>query len=341
MGRRSSAATITEVARAAEVSAATVSRVFNNRFVGDPTVAERVRRVAGELAYTPNHTARSLALGKTRAVALVVPDLANPAFQAILSSLSKAASRDGYRVLVADSEESAVDEPLLVDEVRRRCDAVVLCAPRMPDADLLSVAARLEPLVLINRPSPRIDAPSLSIDYGSGIRDLAQHLYELGHRHIVFLEGPPGSLSNRQRLDGLAAFAHQVGDVRLERRPGGVSTEDGVATAERVMATGATAVLAFNDLVAIGLLDGLHRLGARVPQDISVSGFDDIPFAKYTTPPLTTASVPNTELGTQAWHRMRALLRGEEPDHNLVFEPRVELRDSTAPPARGRGRITD
>ena len=332
MVRRSTTATIAEVAQHAGVSPATVSRVFNSRFVGDPAVAERVRASAAALAYTPNHHARSLALGRTRAIAFVVPDLANPAFQAILSSLSKSAARDGYRVLVADSDESRVDEPLLVEEGRRRCDAVVLCAPRMTDAELVAVADALQPLVLINRPMPQIDAPSLSVDYRSGVQTLAAHLVELGHRRLVYLEGPEGSVSNRYRLQGLDAFEAAHPDVELVRMPGGFTSEDGEAAASRVRASGATAVLAYNDLVAIGLVNALRALDVAVPEQISVTGFDDIPFARYTTPPLTTASVPTSTLGEEAWRRMHALLEGQQPADDLVFQPEFELRRSTAEP---------
>lgn len=332
MGRRSTTATISEVARHAGVSPATVSRVFNSRFVGDPAIAERVRASAAELAYTPNHHARSLALGRTRAIAFVVPDLANPAFQAILSSLSKSAARDGYRVLVADSDEQREDEPLLVDEVRRRCDAVVLCAPRMTDAELVAVAENIRPLVLINRPMPQIDAPSLSVDYRAGVQALAAHLVGLGHRRLAYLEGPEGSVSNRYRLQGLEAFERDNPGVSIERMPGGFTSDDGAAAVDRVHASDATAVLAYNDLVAIGLVGGLLERGVRVPEDVSVTGFDDIPFARYTTPPLTTASVPNSALGEQAWRRMHALLEGGEPAEDVVVQPDLELRRSTAAP---------
>lgn len=336
VARRSRAATIAEVARDAGVSPATVSRVMNGRFLGDERVAERVRAAAAELDYSPNHLARSLALGRTSAIAFVVPDLANPAFQAVLSSLSKTAAKDGYRVLVADSAESPSDEPLLVAEIRRRCDAIVLCAPRMAESELVTLADTLRPLVLINRASPRITAPSLSIDYQSGIQNLAQHLHALGHRHLVFLEGPEGSVSNAHRLRGLADFEQAVPEVRIDRLPVGVNSEDGLAAAALVRDSGATAALAFNDLVAVGLIHGLMGLGLRVPEDVSVTGFDDIPFARYTSPSLTTASVPHEELGVQAWLRMRSLIRHETPDHNVVFQPRLELRHSTAAPPSPR-----
>jgi len=327
--RRSGAATIAEVAERAGVSPATVSRVMNDRFLGDAAIAERVLGVATELNYSPSHLARSLALGQTSAIAFVVPDLANPAFQAMLSSLSKAAAKDGYRVLVADSAESPGDEPLLVSEIRRRCDAVVLCAPRMSDVELVGLAKSLRPLVLINRMNDAIDAPSLAIDYRSGVQDLAQHLYDLGHRQLVFLEGPSSSVSNAHRLDGLAEFEKMRPEVRIVRMQGGATSEDGLAAARRVRDSGATAALAFNDLVAIGLLNGLLGLGMSVPHDISVTGFDDIPFARYTTPSLTTLSVPHQKLGAEAWRRMGALIAGDEPEGNVIFHPRLEVRGST------------
>jgi len=334
MARRSSAATIADVAKAASVSPATVSRVMNGRFLGDAGIADRVRAVAAELEYSPSHLARSLALGTTSAIAFVVPDLANPAFQAILSSLSKAAAKDGYRVLVADSAETPSDEPLLVNEIRRRCDAVVLCAPRMSDTELEDIAATIKPLVLINRANPRVDAPSLSIDYRSGIQDLLQHLHDLGHRRMTYLEGPASSVSNRLRLEGIADFEERTADVSITRVPGGATSEEGLAAAAGVRESGVTAALAFNDLLAIGLLNGLIELGVRVPEDVSVTGFDDIPFARYTTPQLTTLSVPHSDLGTQAWERMRALVGRETPDTNVVFHPRLEVRRSTAAPRR-------
>ena len=307
---------------------------MNGRFLGEPSVAERVRTAASELDYSPSHLARSLALGQTQAVAFVVPDLSNPAFQAVLSSLSKTAAKDGYRVLVADSAETPSDEPLLATEIRRRCDSIVLCAPRMPEEQLVELADTLRPLVLINRSSPRISAPSLSVDYRSGIQALAQHLYGLGHRNIAYVEGPERSVSNADRVRGLAELEQSLADFRVVRIHGGVTSEDGVRAAPRVRDTGVTAALSFNDLVAVGLVGGLLELGLRVPEDLSVTGFDDIPFARYMSPTLTTASVPHQELGVQAWHRMLALMRHEEPGHNVVFQPRMELRGSTgAPPA--------
>ncbi len=304
---------------------------MNGRFLGEPAIADRVRASAAELNYSPNHLARSFALGQTNAIAFLVPDLANPSFQAVLTGLSKAAAADGYRVLVADSAESAEDEPLLAAEVRRRCDAIVLCAPRMSEDDLARATETLGPVVLMNRSSARVTAPTPSVDSRAGFESLAQHVYALGHRRLVYVEGPDG-VANENRLRGLADFSQTAPDVTIVRVQGGAGSEDGLAAVDGVASSGATAALAFNDLVAVGLVHGLMERGIRVPDDMSVAGFDDIPFSRFLSPSLTTASVPHEVLGTLAWGRMKALIHGATPEHDVVFQPRLEVRRSTAPP---------
>lgn len=331
MAGRPRATTIRDVADRAGVSPATVSRVMNGRFLGEPGVADRVHAAATELSYAPSHLARSFALGQTHAIAFLVPDLSNPGFHAALTGLSKAAALDGYRVLVADSAESVSDEPLLAAEVRRRCDAIVLCAPRMSEADLVRAADTLGPLVLMNRSSPEVSVPTVSVDSRAGFESLARHLHTLGHRRLAYVEGPEG-VANANRLKGLAEFERGAPDVTVVHVPGGGRSEDGLAAVGLVRDSGATAVLAFNDLVAIGLVHGLVERGMRVPDDISVTGFDDIPFARFMSPSLTTASVPHDLLGELAWERMRALIGDRTPEHDMVFQPRLEVRRSTAAP---------
>lgn len=332
MSRKSAATTIAEVALHAGVSPATVSRVMNGRFQGEPAIGERVRASAAELNYSPNHLARSFVLGQTNAIGFLVPDLGNPMFQAVLSGLSKAAGAAGYRVLVADSVESPDDEPELAADLRRRCDALVLCAPRMSEDELIRATTTLGPVVLMNRQSTQVTAPTLSVDSSAGIRALAQHLYSLGHRRIGYVEGPDGRISNQKRRSGIADFLRDATDVELVSIPGGAGSPGGLAAVPAVIESGVTAVLAYNDLVAIGLVHGLVERGIRVPDDISVTGFDDIPFARYMSPSLTTASVPHEVLGGLAWNRMQSLIDGVMPEHDVVFQPRVEVRRSTAAP---------
>ncbi|BDZ47812.1 hypothetical protein GCM10025867_45260 [Frondihabitans sucicola] len=332
------ASPISAVAERAGVSVSTVSRVMNGHATVDRAIADRVRAAAAALNYAPNPLARSLVMGRTTTVAVLVPDLGNPTFQSMLQGVSRAAARDGYRILVADSAETISEEGILAVEMRRRCDAIVLCAPRMPAALLADLLPELMPAVLINRPAAVGLAPTVTADYEAGIRPLVEHLYALGHRTLAYLQGKPESASNAARLRGLAAFCEAHPDAELLTVDGGTAFEDGHRAAADLAGSRFTAVLAFNDLVAMGLLSGLAELGVRVPEDLSVTGFDDIPLARYTTPPLTTASVPVLELGEQAWRRLHSLIVNETPADDVDYRPHLEVRRSTAPPATPRSR---
>jgi len=330
MSRTTGKATITDVAREAGVSLATVSRVMNGNATVDSELAARVRTAAAALGYTASPLARSLVLGRTQTIAVVVPDLANPTFQEILRGLSRAAANDGYHVLIADSAEQVDEERVLAGETRRRTDGVVLCAPRMPDDELAALLPALAPAVVVNRP-PQAATPVVAADYRSAFGDLIDHLYGLGHRRLLYLAGLSRSASNAARLAALADARAAHADLEIDELPCGVDFDSGAAAAAAVRRSAATGVLAFNDLVAMGLLSALADRGVRVPQDISVAGFDDIPFAQYTTPPLTTAAVPAADLGTQAWRAMHAQLTGGQADAAVSLTPRLIVRASTGP----------
>jgi LacI family transcriptional regulator len=297
---------------------------------GSPTVApelaSRVRAAAAALNYEPSLVARSLSLGRTSTVALMVPDLANPMFQDVLKGLSQAAGGTGYRLLVTESDEDVDVEADLAVEARRRCDGLVLASPRLPEDRLRELLDRLFPVVLLNRELPGSEVPSLSVDYAAGIRAIVEHLRDLGHEHLVYLAGPPASTANRERLAALRAYAPRLTELSC-----GATFEHGHGAARAVLATGATAVVAFNDMVAFGALSALHELGVAVPGQLSIAGFDDIPFARYTTPTLTTASIPRNELGRQAWDRLWSLMSTGSTGHSVRFQPRLVVRSSTGP----------
>jgi len=333
MQRPPKGVTISDVAAKAGVSLSTVSRVLNGNTSVDPALAERVRDAATELKYTASPLARSLVLGRTQTVAVVVPDLGNPTFQAILRGLSRAAAADEYHVLIADSAESVDEERILAVETRRRTDGLILCAPRMPDDDLRALVAGIAPVVLVNREAGD-GVPSVRADYRGALGELMAHLYDLGHRRLVYLAGVERSVSNAARLDAIAHFRAGHPDVEVHELPCGVDFDSGAAAASAVLASGATAVLAYNDLVAMGLLSAVQSSGCRVPADLSIVGFDGIPFAAYMTPPLTTAAVPASELGARAWSAMRATLDGADPGEAFTLRPTVIVRGSTGPAAR-------
>jgi LacI family transcriptional regulator len=333
MGRSSSRGaakvTITDVAKHAGVSLATVSRALNGVRTVDPALVERVRASADALGYHANPLARSLVSGRTQTIAVVVPDLGNPTFQAVLRGLSRAAAAERYHVLIADSAERVAEERELADTTRRRTDGLILCAPRMPEDELL-VLPKVAPAVLVNRAAGDA-APAVAADYGTAIRALLDHLHGLGHRRFAYISGLARSASNAARLEAIAAFRRDRPDAAVAELPSGVDFDSGAAVAGAVLATDATAVLAFNDLVAMGLLSALAERGVRVPEDLSITGFDDIPFARYTHPPLTTAAVPSVELGERAWAAMSGLLEGGPVPESVRLTPELTVRGSTGP----------
>ncbi len=331
MARASSRPGITDVAKLAGVSLSTVSRAMNGNPTVDPALRERVTAAAAELGYTANPVARSLVLGRTQTVAVVIPDLENPTFQAILRGLSRAATADGFHVLVADSTEDLDAEQALARATRLRTDGVILCAPRMPQEELADLLPVLAPAVVINR-DPQPTTPVVAADYATGMREILDHLVSLGHRHLAYLAGAARSVTHRARQRAIAAAVAEVDGLVVDEIAAGVGFDSGTAVADQVLGTGATAVIAYNDLVAMGLLSAVTSRGIDVPTRLSITGFDDIPFAAFTSPPLTTAAVPAVELGERAWAAMHAQLEKSEPTPMLTMTPSLVVRGSTAPP---------
>lgn len=338
-----SGATIGQVAAAAGVSRATVSRVMNGQSTVDANMAERVRAAAAELQYRPSTMARGLSLGRTNTVALVVPDLGNPMFQQILRGAVAASEPFGFRFLVAETAEHADAEAEIALEARLRCDALILAAPRSPEAVLRELLPQVEPIVLINREVAGLDVPTVRVDYGAGVHSVVDHLVALGHRELAYVAGPRASASHALRVRALEEARERHSSLRVTTVPCGSTVDDGYRVADEVLASGATGVVAFNDLVAFGLLARLNETGVDVPGDISIAGFDDIELAHYATPSLTTAAVPQAELGRRAWGLLHQLVanRGatsgaEIPSRNPLVMPGLVVRSSTGPvpPAR-------
>ncbi|RLK52905.1 DUF6807 family protein [Microbacterium telephonicum] len=323
--------TMAQVARHAGVSQASVSRVLNGVSTVDPAIVAKVNRAVAELDYSPSETARSLVRGRSQTIALIVPDLENPMFQGVLKGLTVAAARDGYRVLVADTAETVDVEADVALEARTKGDALVLVSPRMPDAELEDIVRRAAPVVVVNRAVLPSGTGQLAVDYAAAARELGEHLVGFGHTRIVYIGGPAGSYANQLRLQGLAEFTRAHPDVELLTITAGSSMEAGYDAADTVVETGATAAIAFNDLVALGVMSRLREVGVAVPDQLSLAGIDDIPQARFAAPPLTSMAVPRTEIGRQAWLRLRDLLDGHDPASGLFYRPTIIARDSTGP----------
>ncbi|UUN30343.1 LacI family DNA-binding transcriptional regulator [Streptomyces sp. FIT100] len=334
--RRSNAKriTIADVARTAGASVATVSRVLNGVDTVDPVLAERVRLAIGDLGYRPSAAAQGLARGRSGTIGVLVPDLANPYFSDVIKSVSAVARTAGSRVLVMDSDEDPEIERELTEDLLRYADGLLLCSPRMPRAHLAALAGRGTPMLVTNRQVTGLALHSLTVDFFQGVMAVCGHLARLGHRRVVYLAGPAHAWANAERLralSGAEAFGLQVSTVAC-----GFTADDGYAAAPAALESGATAVVAYNDFVALGVLAHLHELGVDVPGDISLTGFDGIDMTRFSGPPLTTVAVPRDRLGRAAGEALARIMSGDEDIEPETVPVELLVRGSTGAP-RGSG----
>jgi LacI family transcriptional regulator len=326
------APTIRDVAAAAGVSASTASRALNGISSVDPAMRQRVLDAVEKLGYRPSHTARSLARGHTSLIGAVVPDLTNPYFIHLLSTLSAAAVADGYRIVVGSTAEEVADEFALAQALLQQTDGVVLCGPRMPLAELQELSKRSPPLVMVNRFVPEAQIPGVVIDEYQGALELAGYLFQLGHRKLLYLKGPHGSWPNSQReraLQDAAGFG-----LKVYSQDCGSEMSDGHQVAEEALAKcrelGLTGIIAHNDFVALGVLSRFRQIGVSVPGELSIAGFDDLPYTPYVDPPLTTVGRPIGDLARLSWQCLRARLWGEAVPESPMLKCTLILRASTA-----------
>ncbi len=335
-----SASSIRDVARQANVSAATVSRAFAEPGLVRKETLRRVLAVAEELRYRPNRAARSLTTGKTGNIGVVVPDLGNPFFPAILKGAQARAREADHSVFLADSEENPRLEIELVRAMARQVDGVVICSSRLSETQLQQLLKDTT-LVLLNR---RVrGASAVQLDSAGGMRQALEHLAALGHQRIAFAGGPVGSWSNRERRRGLRAGARGRDLVIVEIGPFAPRFEAGQQAADLAIAAEVTSVIAYNDLMALGIVSRLADRGISVPDEMSVVGFDDIPMAGMATPHLTTVALPKEQSGRVAIELLlEQLAHPGSGTHDQGLPAQLIVRASTAPPkggARSNGRL--
>ncbi len=325
------AVTIKDVARAAGVSPSTVCRALSTPELVRAETCERVRRSAAELDYSPNRAARGLITGRTGNLGLIVPDLGNPFFPGVVQGIQARAREADYAVFVADTDEDPAAETQLVRTLAKQVDGIVLCSPRMSEAELRGCAART-PLVMLNRRVGRL--PAVTFANLDGMRQAVTHLTALGHRRIAYVAGPRASWSNRERVRALRATAPAAGADLVEVGPVQPRFDGGIAAADPVLATGATAVIAYNDVIALGLLSRFNARGVAVPDAISVLGFDGIALAAMVHPPLTTVGLPMKSCGRAGVDLLLGLLRDPAGFGATRRELGTHLmvRGSTGPP---------
>lgn len=333
-------ATLKDVAERAGVHPGTASRALNPQtqsLVSEATV-RRVQQAAKALAYRPNPMARGLKTNKTTMVGVVVPDLSNPLFPPMVRGAEDVLARAGYLCLVADTDNDAQREQESFDVLRgRQVDGLIVASARRDDKAVRDAAEQGLPIVLINRRDELSRLPVVRGDDWDGVEQAVRHLRALGHRAIGHLPGPSDLSTGLDRSRAFSQFIRELGgdtDPALTVECAAYGVEAGAAAARTLLDRARpTAVLAGNDQIALGLIDTLTERGLRCPEDVSVVGYNDMPFVDKLSPPLTTVRVPHREIGAEAARILLRWLDDDEPAHTTITLP-VDLvvRGSTAPP---------
>lgn len=338
--------TLRDVADAAGVHPGTASRAMNaeTAHLVNPTTARRVRDAASRLGYVPNPLARSLKTNRTLSLGAVVPDIANPLFPPILRGIEDVATAAGYHILIANTDNEAAREQEQVAQLRaRQVDGLIIASARLADPVVSGLVTDGIPVVLVNRIEPGLPVSSVSGDDADGIRQAVRHLVSLGHRRIAHVAGPASTSTGNIRVRSFRQEVVEAG-LAVEDCPvveaAAYQIDEGARCMASVVAEHptTTAVLAANDMLAIGCLDALPEQGLSCPKDVSIVGFNDMPFVDRVTPPLTTVHVRLYETGAEAARIMLALLRdGSLPPKAVTLPVSLVVRGSTAPPALTAG----
>ncbi|MBD3943205.1 LacI family DNA-binding transcriptional regulator [Microbacterium sp. NEAU-LLC] len=333
--------TVHDVAARSGVSIATVSRTLREPHRVSDDTRDRVLAAVDELGYRPNRAASSLRRGRTGVIALVVPDIENPYFASMTKGAQVMCRERGYELVVVDTSERAEIEDEEVRVLRSQIDGLILASSRLSDERLAEVAETTS-CVLVNRSleSHAPGTPTVTIDEGAAAALAVAHLYGLGHRRIVYVGGPSRSWSQARRAKGIETAAHERDGLELIQLRDCVPTSDGGReVAEKVLALGPTAVIGYNDLVALGLLAQWTESDIRVPGHVSLIGFDDTFVTGLVTPPLTSVGADLRVVGDAAVELLIERIDGVSTSSHLIhrsIQPQLAVRSSTAPPAARR-----
>jgi LacI family transcriptional regulator len=300
--------TIRDVAREAGVSVATVSRVLNDSGPVSEGARARILEIAGRLRYAPNEAARTLISSRTCAVGVILPDLHGEFFSEVIRGLDQAAKASGYHLLVSGSHNEREETEAALRAMRGRVDGLVVMAPDATTAGVVAGIPHSVPVVLLNCPPVHGRVDSIEIDNYGGAYRMVRHLAGTKRRRVGVITGTP---NNRDAAERLRGYRQALADLDIDwtaewELAGNFTEASGYEAAQRLLALGARpeALFASNDSMAIGALSALREAGLGVPEDVAVGGFDDIPMARYTSPPLTSVRVPMGDLGAQAVRRL-------------------------------------
>ena len=290
-------ATIYDIARLANVNPSTVSRALNKPGRTSPDTERRIREAADAVGYRINPMARALPTGRTGMIAVLLSDFTNPFYFDLVRAAEHLASESGLALILAESQESMEREFDTAERLLPSVDGLILVATRLSDERIADIASR-KSLVVVNREVSGV--PSVVAEVAPGIREAVSHLNSLGHRSLAYIAGPTASWMSGRRCETVFAEARRHGLHIVEIGPNDPTMEGGRETLERVLASGVSAAVVYNDLMAIGLLRACQAAGIAVPEQLSIVGFDDIFGSDLTTPAITTVRSPVSQLGEAA-----------------------------------------
>ncbi len=339
-GRRAAAATaagvtIREVAQAAGVSVATVSRVVNGTAVVRDDTRHRVEAEVTRLGYSPNAAARSLITNRTNTIGVVLPDIWGEYFSEVIRGIDLSARQAGYHVLVSSSHSDVAETRDVLRTMHGRVDGVIVMSPHASPRELQGCLPPSLPVVFLNSAPGGAPHAALHVDNRGGARAMVAHLLGLGHRRLAFVTGPASNFDAAERRRGCrdALRTARLGPDAVSEFEGDFGEESGQVAGEAIvrLETRPTAIFAANDSMAIGVLFALRGAGVRVPEEIAVAGFDDIPIARFASPPLSTVRLDIRTLGERALARLLAEISGEGASQAVreVLPIRLVLREST------------
>jgi LacI family transcriptional regulator len=338
---RMPAPTLRDVAQLAGVHPATASRALNpqTRPLVNADTARKVLRAAESIGYQPNPIARSLKTARTATVGLVIPDLTNPLFPPIVRGIEDVLTAVGYSAWIVNTDNDPVREETAVESLRsRQVEGLIMATARREHPLLVRLHQMGMKMVLVNRRVDGLELPSVTSDDDAGIEMAVNHLAALGHTRIAHLAGPQETSTGVARA---RAFRHAIRDLGLDDDPALVtecgywSETEGAQALRKLLDAGTsfTAVVAGNDLIALGCYDVFAERGMHCPGDLSVVGFNEMPFLDKMNPPLTTVSIPHYDLGTEAARLLLDTI--DEPDRlprSVLLTPSLVVRASTAAP---------
>lgn len=327
---------IKEVAKRANVSTATVSRTINNSSQVKPETAARVRAAIEELNFYPNTHARTLVSGRSRMLGLIISDITNPFFPELVKSFEDQAVQRGQEVIIGNTDYKPKRMAGCIRRMlERKVDGVAILTSETDPELLAELTRRNIPMVLLDAAARAgTHSATVRIDYAQGIQEALEHLWSLNHRRIAFIAGPLDLPSARVRHEAFVAGlkAHKMTAKPEMIEHGDHRIEGGFTAMQKLLQLPEppTAVIASNDLTAIGALNAIHDAGFKVPRDISLVGFDDISFAHLTQPRLTTVLLSRTEIAVTAFTALEKLIREERDQSEYVIPAHLVLRSSTA-----------